>query len=311
MPFDITILGSGSAMPVAHRHPAAQALRVGRHLFLIDCGEGAQLQLRRARLPMEQLVAIFITHLHGDHVLGLVPLLSSLNMTSRSQPLRIYAHAALEPVLQASMELFVGELRFRYIFCPLDPRGGERIYEDRQLTVDTVLLHHRVPCVGFLFREKPPQPNIRQGVLRGHALGVEQIRMLKSGRDVELPSGDVIRASEALYQRRLPVSYAYMSDTRYSESEAQAVSGVDLLYHEATFLEDELPRARATGHTTARQAGQVAKLAGVGKLIIGHFSSRYMDLEPFLEEAQAMFPRTVLAREGETHRVAYEGGEHQ
>ncbi len=310
MALDITILGCGSAMPVASRHPAAQALRVGRHLFLIDCGEGVQRQLRRTKLPMEQLMAIFITHLHGDHVLGLVPLLSSLNMTSRTQPLRIYAHAELEPVLSASMELFVGPLRFPYIFCPLGRQGVARIYEDRQLTVETVPLHHRVPCVGFVFREKPVLANIRRDVLLRYALDVGQIRMLKAGRDIVLSSGQVLRASEVLYQHRLPVSYAYLSDTRYSEAEAMMVKGVDLLYHEATFLDGEQLRARQTGHTTARQAGQFARLAGVGKLIIGHFSSRYPHLAPFLEQAQAEFPNTVLAREGETHRIAYQGGEH-
>lgn len=301
--WDLVVLGSGSAKPTAHRAPSAQALCVGRKIYLIDCGEGTQMQLAKAALPMERVAVVFITHLHADHALGLFGLIASLSMSGRTSPLEIFAHADFKPILDTVVAFFVVHLNFEILFHPLPDAPGEVIYTDRQLSVSTIPLHHRVPTTGFKFQEHPIPPNVRKEFVEKYSLNRQQIATLKRGEDLQLESGESIRTADALYQRHLPRSFAYMSDTLYTSTAAQYVQDVDLLYHEATYMQDLLPLAKTTGHSTAQQAAQFALHAGVKRLIIGHYSARYTDLTPLLEEAKALFPNTILARELDVHQL--------
>ena len=304
MPLDVVILGSGSAKPSATRCPSAHAVLHNRHLFLVDCGEGTQMQMCKCGLAIENVRAVFLTHLHADHVLGIFGLLASLSMSGRREDLDVYAHASFQPILEQNVRFFIVHMNFQVRFHAFDPEQNACVYEDRHLAVSTIPLRHRVPTAGFLFHEKPFPPNIRPEAIVRHRLGLAEIASLKEGHDVERESGEVIYAREVLYQKRHPVAYAYLSDTLYSERAASMVQGVDLLYHEATYMHELLPLARQTGHSTALQAGQFAALAHVGKLIIGHYSARYSNVHPLLAEARSAFPNVVLAREGEAHRVA-------
>ena len=301
--WELVVLGSGSAKPTAFRVPSAQALCVGRKIYLIDCGEGTQMQLCKAALPMERVAVVFITHLHADHSLGLFGLIASLSMSGRTAPLEIFAHAALKPILDSVIAFFVVHLNFEIIFHPLPETSGEVIYTDRQLSVSTIPLHHRIPTMGFKFQEHPIPPNIHQEVVEKYSLDRQQIATLKRGEDLLLDSGEYLRTTEALYQRRQPRSFAYMSDTLYTTTAARYVTDVDLLYHEATYRHDLLTLAKTTGHSTAQQAAQFAQLAGVKRLLIGHYSARYTDLTPLLEEAKAFFENTVLARELDVYQI--------
>ena len=268
MPLDVVILGSGSAKPSATRCPSAHAVVHNRHLFLVDCGEGTQMQMCKCGLAIENVRAVFLTHLHADHVLGIFGLLASLSMSGRREDLDVYAHASFQPILEQNVRFFIVHMNFQVRFHAFDPEQNACVYEDRHLTVSTIPLRHRVPTAGFLFQEKPFPPNIWPEAIARHRLGLAEIASLKAGRA------------------------------------ASMVQGVDLLYHEATYMHELLPLARQTGHSTALQAGQFAALAHVGKLIIGHYSARYSNVHPLLAEARSAFPNVVLAREGEAHRVA-------
>lgn len=302
MSLSITILGSGSARPIAERHPAAQAITHGRDIYLVDCGEGAQMQMERAGLPLERIRAIFITHLHADHTLGLFGLIASLCMTPRTRPLLLFAHASLEPILRANLAFFIERMGFKVVFHALPDETSlsptaKPIYETARLTVRTIPLTHRVPTQGFIFREKPFTPNIRPDILAEHGLTPPQILQLKAGETLDLGNGTKLLPQDALYHKRLPASYAYLSDTIYSPGVLPYIEGVELLYHEATYLDNLRDLAQTTGHSTALQAATIARDAGVKRLIIGHHSRRYLDLSPLLEESRAVFPNTELAQE--------------
>lgn len=302
-PWNLVVLGSGSAKPTAFRSPSAQALYVGRQVYLIDCGEGTQMQLCKAALAPERVVAVFITHLHADHTLGLFGLIASLSMSGRTAPLAIYAHRDLKPILDTMVAFFVVHLNFELQFHPLPDTPGATIYADRQLSVSTIPLHHRIPTMGFKFEEHPLPPNIYPEVIEKYALTRQEIATLKRGEDVLLENGDVLSTTEALYQRRNPRSFAYMSDTLYTAAAAEYVEGVDLLYHEATYMQALIQLAKDTGHSTAQQAATFAKLANVKQLLLGHYSARYTDPTPLLQEAVAVFPNTTLARELDVHKI--------
>ncbi len=302
MPFELTILGSGSARPTATRWPSAHALQCGKTLYLVDCGEGTQMQMARARLAPERVGAIFLSHLHADHVLGVFGLLATLSMTSRTAPLYIHAHRDFESILRSNFDFFVSRQNFELVFCPFEASAG-LIFENGDLTVSTVPLDHRVPTCGFVIREKPSLPNIRKEKVEEFGLHHEQVRALKRGESVVAPDGRVVAPGQVLYRKHSPSSYAYMSDTRYVPAIAQYFHGVDLLYHEATYLHDLAELAKEVGHSTARQAAEVAALAEAKTLVIGHYSARYTNLEPLLEEARSFFPNTSLAREGDLHTI--------
>ncbi|QKG80190.1 ribonuclease Z [Tenuifilum thalassicum] len=304
MTFSVTILGSSSALPTSKRFPSAHVLNVHERFYLIDCGEGTQIQLRKYHLPLNRINNIFLTHSHGDHVLGIFGLISTLNLLGRTNDLHIYGVADFEDLLMQNVKFFTDKPSFKVIYHAVDPFKVEEIYTDKHVVVTTVPLRHRVPAVGYLFREAPKQPNIRKDIISKYNLTIADIVSIKNGHDLVLPNGDIIPNSELTYIHSQPRSYAYCSDTLYSERLVGLVKGVDLLYHEATFLHSELELARKTGHSTALQAATVALKANVGKLILGHFSSRYKDIQLFLNEAKSVFQNSYVINDGDTIQVS-------
>ncbi len=301
--WQLVVLGSGSAKPTANRAPSAQALCVGRTVYLIDCGEGTQMQLCKAGIPLERILAIFITHLHADHTLGLFGLLASLSMSGRTAPLQIFAHQKLKTLLDDIIALFIVHLNFEIVFHPLPNSSSEIIYTDKQLSVSTIPLHHRIPTSGFKFVEHTPQPNIRTEIVKQYNLNKEQIATLKRNENITLADNTTLLATKVIYQRHTARSFAYMSDTLYTASAAQYVGSVDLLYHEATYMQELLPLAKQTGHSTAQQAATFAKLTDAKKLLIGHYSARYPSPSPLLDEAKAIFANSYLAFELDKHLI--------
>jgi len=301
--FSVTILGSSSALPTSKRFPSAHALNVHERIFLIDCGEGTQIQLRRFNVPMNRINHIFITHNHGDHVLGIFGLISTFNLLGRKTDLHIFGLAEFEELLFRNIDFFTDKLNFRIVYHALDPNRVEQVHSDKHIRVTTLPLRHRVPAVGYLFSETPQLPNIRKEAIEMYNLSLADIERIKNGEDFITTDGKVIPNRELTFVANVPRSYAYCSDTLYSERLVGLVKGVDLLYHESTFLHSELELARKTGHSTALQAATVATSAGVGKLLIGHFSSRYRNENNFLTEAKAVFPETYLVEDGQTFEV--------
>lgn len=302
-PFKIHILGCGSALPTKRHNPSSQVIDVRGKLFMVDCGEGTQAQIRRSRLSFTKLYAVFISHLHGDHVLGLIGMISTFGLQGRTAPLHVYAPAAYSQLLQMELEMFCSTLDYEIIFHPVDTTKQQIIYEDRSLTVETIPLHHRMPCSGFIFREKPGQRHIKPDMLNFYNIPQSQINNLRAGMDWTSPSGEII-PNNILTTPPDPVrAYAYCSDTRYMPSLKERLHDVTTLYHEATYCEDMKDKAVKYLHSTAREAAMTARDANVNQLIIGHFSQRYLDETPLKEEAQAIFPNTVLANENHTYDV--------
>ena len=292
------ILGSGSANPVLGRHPTAQVLTVGPHSYLVDCGEGAQWQMLEHGVRSHQLRAIFISHLHGDHYFGLFGLLSTMHLQGRAQPLSIIGPPGLDEILVTQARVSDMHMGFAMEFIVVDTEAHAVVYEDQYLTVSSLPMRHRVPCAGYLFAEQPRRANLLKDKLPD-GLTPQQLARLAQGEDLEadeLQPG--LRHADVAAPPPTPRRYAFFSDTLYTPALAALISGADLLYHEATFLEDLAERASQTHHSTARQAAQLAHEAGVKRLLLGHFSSRYKTLEPLLHEAQAVFPTAELALEG-------------
>ncbi len=304
MPFQLTILGSSSAMPTSKRYPTAQVLNVLGRFFLIDCGEGTQHQLRKNKIGFGRLDHIFISHLHGDHFFGLIGFISTQVLLGRTKDLHIYAHSELQRYTQYQLD-FLGteELSFRLVFHPLNFKKEQVIFDDEKLTITSFPLHHRIPCCGFLFREKSKEPNIKKGKLKQYKIPIREIKYIKAGADFQIEKGDIIPNKELVIPPATPRSFAFCSDTAYHESIIPIISKVDLLYHEATFAESEKKLAQATFHSTGSDAASIAKQANVGKLLIGHFSARYKTPEIILEEARAIFPNTEAIIENEVFKV--------
>jgi ribonuclease Z len=303
MPFELTILGSSSATPTYNRHPTAQVLNIRERFFLIDCGEGTQSQLVRYKLRYSRIGHIFISHLHGDHYLGLMGLLSTMHLQGRTNDLHLFGQQELMDLIELQLRLSQTILRYRLIFHPVKHYAPAVIHEDEDVTVSTIVLNHRVPCTGFLFREKPRPLKLRINKIREYKIPLSWYNDIKSGADFVDGNGVHIPNSELTVPRGKTRSFAFCSDTIYDEQLADVVQGVDLLYHESTFTHDLSERARITYHSTAKQAAQIAAMAGVGKLIIGHFSARYKDLTPLLDEAVEVFPNTELGIEGKSFAV--------
>jgi len=270
---------------------------------LIDCGEGTQMQLRRMRFRLGRLGNVFISHLHGDHVFGLFGLLSSLGLTGRETPLRIYGPPALEDVVLQHIDMFDIHLPYEVIFHPLHCEGSNVIYEDKVLTVRHFPLRHRIPACGYLFREKERKRKFIPGVLEQYEIPIALRKGIQEGDDLPLEDGRIIPNDELTMPGPPPRSYAFCSDTAYDRSFIPFIRGVDLLYHEATFANADVQRATETMHSTARQAALIAREAEVKKLVIGHFSARYKDLNILLEEAREIFPETYLAEDGKRFEV--------
>ncbi|MFI3266983.1 MAG: ribonuclease Z [Rikenellaceae bacterium] len=307
MTFSITILGTSSALPTVNKNPSAHALNVHEQIFLLDCGEGTQQQLVRAGISPMQVNAVFITHLHGDHVYGIWGLISTLGLLGRRTPLTIYAPRPFDEILENHIKYFDNNLPFKVIWEEVKTREHNKIFENKVMEVWTVPLRHRVPCAGYLIKEKTPSKNILKHMIERYKLSLAQIVKAKNGEDITLDDGSVIPNSELTYTPYNGRSYAYLSDTEYSAKAVEIVKGVDVLYHEATYMNVDKARAKQTGHTTTAQAAKAAQTAGAKRLIIGHLSSRYRgDLSDYLKEAQEVFENTNLAREGETITIPIE-----
>ena len=296
--FEVNILGCSAAVPTLHHFPTAQVVNVRDKLFMIDCGEGAQLNWRRSRLNINRLGHIFLSHLHGDHCFGLPGLLSTMALVGHTGEIVIHAHHDAEKVFAPMLDYFCREMPFTVRFNAISPSSNEVIYSDKSLIVKTIPLKHRIPTCGFLFEETASDKHLRGDMVDFYNIPVYRRNDIKKGADYITPDGKTIPNELLTLPATSPARYAYCSDTMYSEKIIPMIEGVELLYHEATFADDAEARTRETYHSTARQAGRLACKASVGKLIIGHFSARYNDEKVLLEQACQEFPETELAYEG-------------
>lgn len=304
MPFQLTILGSSSAMPTSERYPTAQVLNVLGRFFLIDCGEGTQHRLRKNRINYSKINHIFISHLHGDHFFGLIGFISTLVLQGRRTELHIYAHSELQRYTKFQMEfLEMGEPGFPILFHPLNFKKPQVIFEDKKIKITSFPLKHRIACCGFRFDEQPKEANIIKEKIKAFDIPIREIKNIKAGADFQCENGLTIPNAELVIPAPNPRSYAFCSDTAYNEAMIPEISGVDLLYHEATFAEEDTQIARDTYHSTGVQAAKIAKAAQVKKLLIGHFSARYKDLTVILEQARNSFPNTEAALDNSTYSI--------
>ena len=303
MSFSVTILGSASAKPTVGRHPSAQVVNIHEQLFLVDAGEGVQRQMFRNGINPLKIKAVFISHLHGDHVMGLFPLLSTMGLYGRRTALPIYAPAPFGEILDYHLRYFDSQLPYAPEWVRVDTTKHLKIYDSRSLEVWSVPLRHRVPTAGYLFREKEPPLNVRKECIDRHGLTIAQITAAKRGEDVTLDDGTLLPNGELTYRPYRARSYAYLSDTSWSPKAAGLCSGVDLMYHEATYAHDERKNARERGHSTAAEAARAAVKASAGGLVIGHYSSRYKDEQVLVDEAREIFPQTWPATEGHTFKI--------
>ena len=301
MKFEVTILGSSSATPVYNRNPSAQLLNCNEKYYLIDCGEGTQQQLTKYNLKATRIDHIFISHLHGDHYFGLIGLLSSLHLNGRVKPMQIFGPTPLLEILEIQFKHSDTHLRYPIEFTPIEADESRQIFENQDLVVKTIILNHRIPTTGFIFEQKPRQRKLIKE--KTDEISIAYYAALKKGIDVEQPDGTILKSVDYTTSADAPRTYAYCSDTMYDERYFETIKGCDTLYHEATFMHELLDRANETHHTTARQAGEIARNNGINKLLIGHFSSRYKTLQLLLEEAQSIFANTDLAVEGRTFQL--------
>lgn len=299
----LTILGCNSAIPANGRYPTAQVLQVENELFLIDCGEGTQMRMNEQHIARGKIQHIFISHLHGDHVFGLIGLLTSYSLNQRTSALHLYGPAGLEELISVQIKYTGSHLSYPLHFHVNDTETSQRIFSNSKIEVITIPLVHRVPCCGFLFREHPRPLNIISDVIAQYNMDYTAIKAIKDGADYITNTGERIPNHLLTHPPKRPRSYAFCSDTSYQPSIIPIIQGVDLLYHETTFMTDMSEWAMRTGHTTAAQAATIAQRAKVGQLVCGHYSSRYKDLQPLLEEARSIFPNTILGLEGRNIQI--------
>lgn len=292
----VTILGNNSAVPSHNRHPSAQVLQSGEHHFLIDCGEGTQMQMNLYKIKKSRINQIFISHLHGDHYFGLIGLLNSLALNNRLNDLHIYAPEKLKSIIQIQMDIAGSGLPFQLYFHALEKE--EVLFEDKTFSVECFRVNHRIECWGFLFREKKNPRKIIVDEVKKHKVPKSFFENLHRGEDFLNEENQVINNELLTIPSEPPKSYAYCADTAFYEPIIEKIKGVDLVYHESTYLADLEKKASDRFHSTSKQAATIAKKAGVKKLILGHFSSMYDTLEKFIEEACEIFPNTEIAEEG-------------
>ena len=299
MGYKLTILGCHSATPRVNAHPTAQYLEINSRHFLIDCGEGTQRQMRLNKVGFSKVNTIFISHLHGDHFFGLIGLISTFGILNREKELHIHGPKGIKEVINIQLKHSKSYVKYKIIFHELNSTESELIFEDEKVKVYTIPLNHRVYTNGFLFKEKEKSRKINiSAVKEFKEINKCDYNNLKAGKDFKLDSGDVIKNSELTYNPEKPLSYAYCSDTSYKPTIIEIIDGVDLLYHESTFLTDKEDLAKKTGHSTAKQAATIAKKANVKKLVLGHYSSRYKNISLFKKEAQEVFENVSLAETG-------------
>jgi ribonuclease Z len=302
--FEVTILGSNSAIPAHGRNQTSQLVSVGNSFLLIDCGEGTQIQLRKFKLKFGRIDFILISHLHGDHFYGLMGLISSFHLVKRERLLTIFGPSGLDEIITTQLKHTNTKLSFPLRFVPTQADGKNLILEEPMFRVFTFPLQHRIPCTGFLIEEKPGLRNMIKEKLVKTKMPVEAIVSLREGNDVLDSDGKVIyRVEEYTYPPKQSKKYGYCSDTIFDLSLVDYIKGVDLLYHEATFGDDETERAGTTFHSTSRQAAVIAMKAKAGKLLLGHYSSRYKDLHPILDQAKEVFENSFLSEEGITYSI--------
>jgi ribonuclease Z len=295
MPLKLTILGFNSAIPKKKSSPTAQFLEINNRHFLIDCGEGTQVQLRKAKAKFSKINHIFISHLHGDHVFGLIGLISTLQLLGKETPLQIFGPEGIKDFIMNQLFHTKANCSFDLVFNELNSKNSQLIFEDEKVEVHTVPLDHRIYTNGFLFKEKPKPRKLNIEEIRKHPeIEICDYENLKRGKDFQLENGEIIFNSKLTFNPEKPLSYAFCSDTRYKPEICEIIKNVDLLYHEATFLHELKEMADYTGHTTALEAAKIAKKANAGKLILGHFSNRYKDVSVLLNEAKTVFEKTIL-----------------
>jgi len=304
MKFEVTILGSSSATPIFNRNPTAQVLNINEKLYLVDCAEGTQQQMLRFDVKSSRIDYIFISHLHGDHYLGLVGLLSSLHLNGRKKLLQVFGPPALKEIVELQLKYSETTLHYPLEFIFTSADAPQVILDNQDITVETIPLDHRIPCTGFLFKQKKRLRKIIKDRIEELEIPVQYFTALKKGKDYEAADGTVYKNDTLTIDSDEPKSYAYCSDTLYNPKYFQQIEGASLLYHEATFLNDMLDRANQTHHTTALQAAEIAVITKAQKLIIGHFSARYKTLNELLDEAQSVFANTELAVEGKTFVIS-------
>ncbi len=303
MKFEVTILGSSSATPVFNRNPTSQLLNCNEKFYLIDCAEGTQQQLIKFGLKASKIDAVFISHLHGDHYFGLIGLLSTMHLNGRIKPFQIFGPAPLKEILDIQFKYSETMLKYELQFTAIEADVSKEIFANGDMTVETIVLNHRIPTTGFKFRQKKRMRKVIVEKLERDNIRPEYYPLLKKGFDLTLPDGRLFKNEDYTTDSDEPKCYCYCSDTLADGSYLKDITGCTTLYHEATFLDEMVERANVTHHTTALQAAQVAKTSGAGKLIIGHFSSRYKVLQPLLDEAKGEFEGTELAVEGETYVI--------
>lgn len=296
--FEVHILGCGAALPTPHHFCSMQVVNVREKLFMIDCAEGAQMQLRKGHLKFSHINNIFLTHLHGDHCFGLIGLISTFALLGRTATLHVYGPVDLKATFQPQLDYFCNGMDYDVELHEIDTKQRNIIYDDRSVTVETIPLKHKIKCCGYLFREKPLLPHIKRDAIDAFNIPISQINNIKCGMDWTTPDGEVIPNHLLTTPAEPARSFAYCSDTMFKPDNAEQLKGVDLLYHEATFAESHKVTAKKTFHSTATEAAEMAKLAEAKQLLIGHLSARYTDENILLNEAKTVFPNTTLANEG-------------
>jgi ribonuclease Z len=294
----LTILGCYAATPRTISNPTSQVIEIKNHLFLIDCAEGTQVQLRKNKLKFSRINHIFISHLHGDHFYGLVGLISTFMLLNRTTDLHVYGPKGIKEVVLLQLRLSNSFTGYNLFFKELTSLESEVVFEDDKVVVKTIPLKHRIYTNGFLFQEKIGDRKLNVDAVKKYKIETCYFQNIKKGKDIRLDDGTLIDNSKLSFEPNAVMSYAYCSDTAYNESMVSIINEVDVLYHESTFLESEANKALHTMHSTAKEAATIAKLAGVKQLILGHFSTRYENIELFKAEARTIFERTELADDG-------------
>jgi len=303
MPFELTILGSNSALPTSDRYPTAQVLNILGRFFLIDCGEGTQIQLRRNKIGFSKIKHIFISHLHGDHYYGLIGLISTMNLLGLKSDIHIYSPSELKILLQPQLDFIKGGMNVNLIFHPLNFKKPQQIFVDKRVEVISFPLKHSISTCGFLFRELQRQANIKKEMVHEYKIPIAKIKEIKEGANFVTFDGEIIQNEKLTNPPIKSRSYAFCTDTAFHLPIVEVIKDVNLLYHEATFLEAMHDFAHKTLHSTTIDAANMAKIANAKKLLIGHFSARYNDIKLFEKEARTVFDNTEAAREGKTYQV--------
>jgi ribonuclease Z len=296
--FELTILGTSSSQPAFGRFPSCHILQCGNNLYMIDCGEGSQMQLSRFHIKRSKIKTVFISHLHGDHIYGLPGVITSFMHFNRQEPLTIIGPYGIRFYIEASLQASKALLGFDLDIHEYDAAIHQQMYTDEKIDVLSIPLLHNIPTMGFLFKEQVNYLRLDKNFIQNLDLSFDEMRALKNGEDILYKDGQTIKSEEACLPKNKGVTYAYLSDTAYNEDVVPLIKDVDVIYHETTYLHDMHTEATARLHSTSIQAASIAKMANVGTLICGHYSSRYKSIEQFENECKSIFPNTILGKEG-------------